>query len=222
MALGTAYATAAEYRARVTKADNSDDATIDAQLAAVTHYLDRRCRRSDGFNQSASVEARTFDITRTPENGAAFTSDYLRLWLPADVATVTGLIVKVDNNADYDVADTGETLAINTDFWVGPTNAAVGSDPLPYEYLDIKPTSTLISAWPLQRRAIEITAKFGWPEVPEAIKEAVITMTRMLRDLEESGYTLTLENLDAGQPYGREIAMIVNRIEAQYKRGPGF
>jgi hypothetical protein len=222
LAIGDAYAQAADYRTRVTKTATTDDITIDAQLKAVSHFLDRRCRRKDGFNQSTSVEARTYDIGKRPEAGAAFTPDYLRLWLPDDVATVTGLIVKVDLNGDYDVTDANETLAINTDFWVGPIGAAVGSDPQPYEFLDIKPTSTVFGSWPQQRHAIEITAKFGWPEVPKAIKEAVVTITRQMRDAQESGYTLTLENLDQGISQGREVAMLVNRIEAQYKRAASF
>lgn len=220
MAIGDAYATAAEYRARVTKTDTGDDTTIDAQLKAVSHYIDARCRRKDGFNLAASAVARTYDIESRPGPSAAFTRDYLRLWLPEDIGATDSLAVKVDLNGDYDVADSGETLAINTDFWLGPSTAGAtpGTDPRPYEFIDIHPQSTLISAWPIQRRAIEITAKWGWPEVPEAVKEATVLITRQLRDAQESGYLLTLENLDAALPQGREIATLVRGIENAYKR----
>src|SRR3990167_5079751 len=110
MAVTDAYATAAEYRERTTKSDASDDDTILAQLKAVSRWLDRRLRRF--FTQDAAVVARIYN-----GNGEQI------LWLPDDIATATGLIVKVDLNGDYDFSDSGETLSINTDFWLGPYNA---------------------------------------------------------------------------------------------------
>lgn len=210
MSLGDSYATAAEARARWQKADVGDDTTIDAQLKAVSHYIDSRCRRRDGFNQSASVEARLFD-----GNGKS------RVWLD-DIATVTGLIVKVDLNADYDVADSGETLTINTHFWTYPDNAAVGSDPKPYEALELVPTNSVVTVWPLQRRAIEVTAKFGWPEVPEAIKELTVALTRYLRDIHESGITFSIQAIDSAVQESREMSFFLRNIERQYARPQSF
>ena len=154
MALADAYAEPSDYRQRVDKSDTTDDAVLLAILKAASRYIDRRTRRRDGFNQSAAVETRTYDILKRPAADAAYSADGSRLVLPDDIATTTGLIVKVDLNGDYDVADSGETLAINTDFWVGPTNAATGSDPRPYYILDINPTTAAIGAWPIQRHAL--------------------------------------------------------------------
>ena len=220
MALGDAYATAADYRARVGKTNTADSTMVDAQLKAVSHYIDSRCRRRDGFNQSASVEARMYDIGCQSGPGVAFLADWRRVWLPDDIATVTGLVVKVDLNGDYDVADSNETLTINTDFWVGPANAAVGADPKPYEFLDLHPLSTKASAWPQQRRALEVTAKFGWPEAPEAIKELTVAITRQLQDLQMSGATAALQVLDQVVTGSRELTMLMRDIERQYRRGP--
>lgn len=211
MALGAAYATAAEARARWMKADVGDDPTILENLTAVSHYIDSRCRRRDGFNQSVSVEARMYD-----GNGKA------RVWLPDDIATVTGLIVKADLNGDYGVADSGETLTIDTHFWVYPDNAAVGSDPKPYEALELVPTNGVVTTWPLQRRAIQVTAKFGWPEVPEAIKELTIALTRYLRDIHESGVTFSIQAIDTAVQESREMSFFLRNIERQYARPPSF
>jgi len=221
MALGDSYASAADYRARAGKTDTGDSTMLDAQLKAVSHYIDTRCRRRDGFNQSTSVEARLYDIRCLPGPGVAFLADYWRrVWLPDDVATLTGLIVKVDLNRDYDVADTGETLTINTDFWAGPSNAAVGADPKPFEFLDLHPLSTKATAWPEQRRALEVTAKFGWPEVPEAIKELTVAIARELRDRQNSGATATQQVLDGVILRSQEISFFMRDIERQYRRGP--
>lgn len=211
MALGDAYASAAEARARWNKADVGDDTTIDAQLKAVSHYIDQRCRRRDGFNQSASVEARIFN-----GNGRQ------RLWLDDDIATTTGLIVKADLNGDYDYADSNETLNINTHFWPGPWNAAVGSDPKPYEWLELVPSNSVVTVWPNQLRAVEVTAKFGWPEVPEAIKELTIALTRYLRDIHESGVTFTIQAIDNVVSESREMSFYLRNIERMYARPPNF
>lgn len=211
MTLGDAYADAPAYRARVAKADIGDDGVIDAQLKAVSHYIDSRCRRRDGFNQSASVEARLFD-----GNGKA------RVWLSDDIATVTGLIVKADLNGDYDYADSDETLTIDSHFWVGPWNAATGADPKPYEFLELIPTNSVVAAWPLQRRAIQVTAKFGFPEVPEAIKELTIALTRYLRDIHESGVTFSIQAIDTAVQESREMSFFLRNIERQYARPPSF
>jgi hypothetical protein len=217
VAIGDSYATAAEYRARINKADIADDTTIGEQLKAVSHYIDQRCRRKDGFNQSASVEARLFD-----GNGKA------RVWLrdsggvAHDIATTTGLIVKCDLNGDYDVADSGETLTINTHFWVYPDNAAVGSDPRPYQALELVPTNSVTTFWPLQRRAIEVTAKFGFPEVPEAIKELTCALTRYLRDINESGVTFAIQAIDTAVQESREMSFYLRNIERAYARPPSF
>jgi hypothetical protein len=202
--------------------DGASNAEIDAVLKSSSHYIDSRVRRKDGFNQSTSVETRTYDIGRHRAPDTAWREGYARVWLPHDVATVTGLIVKVDLNANYDVADSGETLSINTDFWVGPASAAVGTDPRPYEYLDINPNSTKLSSWPLQRRALEITAKFGWPEVPEPVKELTIAIARWMRDLQTTGITIQVQAIDVQVQTSPELSALLKSIERQYAMAAGF
>src|SRR3972149_2249474 len=105
MAVVDSYATLAEYKVRVNLTTTGDDAAITAQLGAVSRLIDRECRRF--FTQDAAVVTRIFD-----GNGAS------RLWLPADIATATGLVVKVDLNGDYDFLDANESLTLDTDFWL--------------------------------------------------------------------------------------------------------
>ncbi len=173
----------------------------------MSRFLELRLRRWFGID--ASVVTKVFD-----GNGQA------KLWLPDDLATVTGLIVKVDTDGDYSFSD--ETaLTIDTDFWVGPYNAALEPEPKPYEWLEVHPNSSVLSAWPEQQKSVQITAKWGWPAVPEAIKDATIMITRQLRDAEESGYTLSLESIDQAIPQGREVMTLLSRIERAYGKPPG-
>jgi hypothetical protein len=203
-----AYATAEEFRQRTSKGDATEDDVILSQLVTVSRFLDLRLRRF--FTQDAAAVVRTFD-----GNGEAL------LWLPADIATTTGLIVKVDLNEDYDVTDAGETLTINTHFWVGPADADKGPEPRPYEYLEVVPDNGLFDVWPDQKRAVQVTAKFGWPAVPGGIKERTIDLTRQMRDVLEAGATMTLQSIETALPLSPQLRLLLWDIERQYAKPIG-
>lgn len=277
--LGDSYASAAEARERWGKDDDSEDAAIGAALEATSQYLDRRCRRPDGFNANGvlggditntianptvvsttvnhglvtgnavyitgSNSTPTIDGTHTvivispttfsvPVNvtggGTAGSATKLdvrvydgngkaRVWLPDDIATTTGLLVKADLNGDYDYTDSDETLTVDTHFWAGPWNSAPTR---PYEFLELIPTNSVATSWPNQRRAIQVTAKFGWPTVPVAIKELTIALTRYLRDIQESGVTFSIQAIDSAVQESREMSFFLKNIERQYARPPTF
>jgi len=200
-----AYATAEEYRARSTKTTTGDDADIDEQLKAVSRVIDQECRRF--FTIDAEAVTRLYD-----GNGERV------LWLPDDIATATGLIVKVDLNGDYAFGGANETLTIDTHFWLGPQNADKGAEVRPWEFLEVHPSNTVLSAWPEQRRSVQVTAKFGWLVVPDGIREATCAITRQLRDMQEAGFTLTLENIDAAIRLSPQAAGILKDIKKAYSR----
>lgn len=211
MAIGDSYATVDDYRTHVDKTGTGDDVDIAFALNATSRFIDRRVRRRDGFNKTAAAEARIYD-----GNGLC------KLWLPDDIATTAGLIVKADLNGDYDYAASGETLTINSHFWVGPYNAANGSEPKPYEWLELVPSNSSVTVWPRQPRALEVTAVFGWPEVPTAIKELTIALTRYLRDIQESGMTFALNAIDTAVAESRQMSFFLREIERMYARPPSF
>lgn len=190
---------------------------LDAQLKAVSHFVDTQSRRKDGFNQSTSVETRVFD-----GNGKA------AVWLKSqegyiDIATSTGLIVKVDLNGDYAYTGSNETLTLDTHFWLIPDNAGSGADPKPWGGLELIPTNTVATVWPQQRRAIQVTAKFGFPEVPEAIKELTINLTRMLRDVNETGMLLQYQaGGDGTVQVTQQMDRLTRDILRAYARPPSF
>lgn len=203
MAISDAYATAVEYRSRVGKTDSGDDTTvIDPLLKAVSRLLDRECGRH--FTKDAAAVARLFD-----GNGCA------KLYVD-DIASTTGLVVKVDLNEDFDYADADETLVRDTHYWVGPANAALEAEARPWQWLELVPNNSVLSIWPAQKRALEVTAIFGWPAVPGAVKEATIMVAREIRDLELSGMTLDLQNSDQVLQLAPQAFSIVQRIKAEY------
>src|SRR3990172_2726710 len=127
MAVTDAYATAAEYRSRTGQSDATDTTLLDALLKAVSRLIDRECERFFGID--AAVVVRLYE-----GNGLT------RLYID-DVATVTGLIVKADLDDDFDFDGADETLTKDTHYWIGPVNAALGSEVATYRFLDIVPAN---------------------------------------------------------------------------------
>lgn len=173
MAVGDAYATAATYRGIANKDSTAEDTEIDADLLGVSRYLTRKLGQF--FTKDASVVARLYEGTGTS-----------RLYLDAHehvpgISSLTGLIVKVDLNADYDVSDSGETLTVDTHFWAWPPDADKGAEARPWTCLDLVPNNSVVTIWPKRQRAVEVTATYGWPAVPKAIELATCHLTALLR-----------------------------------------
>jgi hypothetical protein len=227
MAVTDSYCTAAEYRAGIDQDDTAEDAEILLYLTAVSRLIENRIGPMISgvprhFTKDAAVTARYFEHPGSTETVmidgiVPVGRGSRRLWVD-DIGDLTNMTVKVDLNADYDVADAGETLTINTDFVVGPWNAAKGGEAWPYTFLELMTTSTAINAWPTAPKSIEITAIFGWPAVPEAIKRATIALAKQLRDVSKEPYTLTLENLEQRLPLTGGGARILDDIVHKYGR----
>ena len=126
------------------------------------------------------------------------------------------MVVKVDLNGDYDFVDADESLTLNTHYWLVPANADKEAEPAPWTRLEVVPDNTVLGIWPDQKRAVQVTAAFGWPAVPGAIREATIMMAREIRDLELAGMTLDLQNMDQVQQLAPNAFSIVQRIKTQY------
>lgn len=202
MAETDAYATVAEYRARVDKASGHSDIEIESQLSAMSRFIDHLTQRH--FTIDDAVTTRLYDGTGTAA-----------LRLPDDIATTTGLVVAVDLDADYAHE---QELTLNTHYWLDAPRAAFGSEPFPWARLQLIPSNGVASIWPNQRRVVSVTAKFGWASVPAAIKEATVALTRQLRDIQTSGLTLTLENLDEQIRVSPQSSRIIDNLIRVYKR----
>ena len=135
-----------------------------------------------------------------------------------DIANNTGLIVKVDLDADFAYE---QTLTLGTHFWLGPANADQGPEAWPWEFLDIVPTNTVISSWPDQVRAVEITALFGWPAVPALLTDLTISIARQFSDVQESGPTLELQEIDREVRLDDKLNRLLRQAERVYARPQG-
>lgn len=130
----------------VTSEDTAIGAAISAAQALIDNYTGRTFEVSD-------VSTRVY----TPRTVAIADVD--------DIATTTGLVVKVDNDQDGTFE---KTLTVTTDYVVDGNNA-------PFRQL-----VNVNQGWPLSlygRPTIEVTAKFAYSETaPDNIKQAALLL----------------------------------------------
>ena len=189
MALTDAYATAAEYRGVIDKTDTKDDTEILSDLKAISRYLEGKLGRF--FNKDASAVARIYMAPSTTRT----------LWVTdMSEAPVT---VKFDYDGDgvYETATTNYKLL--------PFNAPVEPEPQPY-------TRIYFDSHLSKGQMVEITAKYGWPAVPEAIKKATIHLTAILR-LETPRATRRIQELGETIEASTDAQSIIRQLTDNYQ-----
>jgi len=196
MALSDAYATAAEYRAAIDMTDTTKDTVILKDLKAISRYIDGKVGRF--FTKDASATVRVYEPVADSE----------RLWV--DDIAVAPTSVKMDYSAGSYLL----TLA-STDYELRPLNAAAKPEPEPYTYLTLSDTSGRDVFAAGDR--IQITAVFGWPAVPDAVRRATIELTGILR-LETARATRRIPELGDIIEASPDAVHIVRQLLDIYKR----
>lgn len=160
----------------------SVNASYDATLSPVainsaSRAIDRFCNRK--FWIDANVVARTFE----PQD--LYFLD-LNFHPYADIATSTGLIIKTDSGGD----GTFETTWLTSDYELLPYNAAYEA-PEAEPYTQIRAVGA--QTWPLliataltRRDRVQITAKWGWPAVPDSVTQACLILAARHMDRRNS------------------------------------
>ena len=89
------------------------------------------------------------------------------MYIPEGISTATGLIVKSDTGTD----GTYGTTLTGTSYILLPSNALVEVPARPYT--EIRYCRRLVLPYSQYGRpVVQITAKFGWPSVPDDVKKA--------------------------------------------------
>ena len=155
MAITNGYCTLAEVKAALRITDNIDDTLLENAVEAASRRIDGECSRR--FYIDATTSARTYAANRS-----AFV-------FVDDIATTTGLVVKVDDTFSGSYST---TLTVGTDYQNEPLNAAAQNEPITL-------LRALNAGFPVEnngRALIEVTAKWGWPAIPDAIREATVLL----------------------------------------------
>lgn len=150
------YATLQELKARLRVTANTDDVELQDKLTAASQQIEEDCGRKFWLDSQAT--ARVYDprerIVRLPFDPA-------EKLLVDDIGDATGLTVEVGTSAGW--------TAI-TDYRTGPDNAIARGRPVTWLLRPLVPW-----VWgPVFLQQIRVTAIWGWPAVPAAIKEACL------------------------------------------------
>lgn len=156
------YVTLPEIKAHLSvPADDDDD---DDKLARVIRSASRAVERHCG---------RTF--WRSTATTRTFHADSYSGVRVDDIATAAGLVVATDDDADGVFE---QTWTVSTDFALEPVNALA----------DGRPATQVVAVGDLRfpvaaaRASVQVTAIFGWPAVPDEVREAtLIKAARLFR-----------------------------------------
>lgn len=159
MAITNGYATLAEVKAALRISDSVDDALLEQAIEGASRRIDGECSRR--FYADGSATARTYAAPRTD------------VVIVNDISTLSGLSVKIDEDADGTFET---TLTLGTDFQVEPSNALADGEPVTV----LRALDKLFPVVTNGRTLVEVTADWGWPSVPVAIREATILMASRL------------------------------------------
>lgn len=153
----------------------SDSAELVDVIETVSRMIDRYTGRT--FYQTATTEARYFETDET---------DCLELGPFNDIATTTGLVVDVDRDCD----GTYESTIASTNYILEPVNAATLAEP----FTEIELLNYVLFPTPIangREYLIRVTAHWGWPSVPPAVKQATRILVAEMAKLADAPLGVT-------------------------------
>jgi hypothetical protein len=199
MAISNGYATLAELKGYLKIEDSMEDTLLEHIVEAASRSIDRIANRR--FYLDSSASARTYRPT-----------NLLRVFVD-DFGSTSGLVVKTDPNS-AGVYQT--TLVVNTDFITEPVNASQKGRP--WNYITIV-SGEAFSLPTNYRPQVEVTARWGWPTVPDDINQATLILSADLYKRKDSiGGVLGLSELGAIRmsPLGRDITAMVRAYKREF------
>jgi hypothetical protein len=172
-----AYCTLAALKAELKITDTDDDSLLYTAINAASRQIDGHCGWR--FWQDSAVQARKFH----PDNpGTVYLCDDET---GDGISTTTGLVVKVDADGDG-VFET--TLTVDTDYFLEPSNAATRDPAWPYTELHVAPTAAAYFPCGWTRPTVQVTAKFGWPAVPDDVTKACLVQAGQLHKAKDTPF----------------------------------
>lgn len=217
-AVTDAYADVSTYKAsQESLSDSGGTSEIEADLLAVSRYIDKRLGRF--FTQDASAVARVYKTKATGKAVFGWAESenpwkaggLTRILYIDDLVSVT--TIKIDEDGDGSFDD--ETALASTDYDLIPRNAALGPEPEPYTGIELT-TFGSKGAWPSNTR-VEVNGVWGWPSVPKAIERATVQLTAILR-MASPRATERVTTIDVLERTSPQAQSIVTDLLRNYRR----
>jgi hypothetical protein len=204
MAITNGYATLTQIKAYMSISDNTDNDLLEDLVESASRSIDRIANRR--FYLDATASARLY---------RAYSDIFVYV---DDIGSTTDLVVKTDSNGNGTYA---KTLTLNQDYILDPLTAP--SLNRPYTQL------TMVSnteTWPIfpgltqngLRPGVQVTAKWGWPSVPDDINMACLILTADLYKRKDApGGILGLGDLGVVRmsPIGRDVTAMVRAYKKE-------
>jgi hypothetical protein len=153
------YATLAQVKAALRITDQIDDALLNTSISAASRWVEGWCGRN--FEVASGTAVRDYVPSGRME--------------PLIVEDLTSVVsIKIDEDLDRTF---GTTLA-EIDFQLEPVNGRSFGNQFPF-YV-IRPQED--GYWPtyFERATVRVEATFGWPALPDAVREATILQASRL------------------------------------------
>jgi len=184
--------------------DNTDNDLLEDLIESASRSIDRIANRR--FYLDAVASARLY---------RAYSDIFVYV---DDIGTTSSLVVKTDSNGDGTYA---KTLTLNTDYILDPLTASSLGRPFT-QLTMVSNTET----WPIfpgltqngLRPGVQVTARWGWPSVPDDINMACLILTADLYKRKDApGGILGLGDLGVVRmsPIGRDVTAMVRAYKKE-------
>lgn len=156
MAIVDGYISLAEFKAykEITSTDATDDGVIEELIEGASRFIDRMTGQYFRAGSSGAIKyytAEDYDILFTDP-----------------IITLESL--KTDEDADGTHEITWNTGQSTGDFYLMPMNQISTGFTHPYTWIEINPNGDY--TFPLNKKGVKVTGKFGWTAPPDEIKNA--------------------------------------------------
>jgi hypothetical protein len=154
MAITNGYCTLAEIKAALRLTDNADDTLLENSIEGASRRIDGYCG--------------TF-FYQTVKTVRLFTRYDYYCGIP-DLANTTGLVLKTDDLGNQTFSTTWSA----SDYMLNPTDTSLTG--VPYRKIVAIGTKTFPLFNIPERPSVELTGTFGWPSVPDDVREACVLL----------------------------------------------
>jgi hypothetical protein len=204
MAITNGYATLTEIKNYMSISDNTDNDLLENLVESASRSIDRIANRR--FYLDATASARLY---------RAYSNIFVYV---DDIGTTSNLVVAVDENGNGTYS---KTLTLNTDYILDPLTSQSLNRPFT-QLTMVSNTET----WPIfpgltsngLRPGVQVTARWGWPSVPDDINMACLILTADLYKRKDApGGILGLGDLGVVRmsPIGRDVTAMVRAYKKE-------
>lgn len=202
MTVTNGYCTLAQLKAEVLPATSSTfDSQLEASINAASRQIDGWCGWR--FWQDSTVVDRQFRA-----------DDSCYVCIPEGISTTTGLVVKTDEDGDGTFET---TLTISTDFILEPLNAADMVPVWPYTEILAVGNFYFPQLWN-GRPGVQVSAKFGWPAVPDDVTKACLIQAAQLFKAKDTAFDVADFGQEGPIRVGQPLNKLARGLLAPYRK----